>query len=63
MTGNSSTTYRSNFVQNLVNCLIWTEYSAALFSAKFCNLMGTLEIAEFGPKLGQVSQSSIINLC
>ena len=50
----SSTTCRSNFAQNLVNCIIRIENSTALFFAKSRNLIGTLGIAKFGPKKGQV---------
>ena len=41
---------RSNFVQDLVKCIIQMENSTALFSAKSRNLVGTQGIAEFGPK-------------
>ena len=54
----SSTTCCSNFVQNLVNCIIRIKNSAALFFAKFCNLIGTLRIAKFGPKYDQVFKSN-----
>ena len=46
----SSTTCRSKFVQNLVNCIIRIENSTALLFAKSRNLIGTVGIAEFRPK-------------
>ena len=48
-----------NCVQNPVNCIIQIENSTALFFAISRNLIGTLGIAEFGPKKGQVFQSNI----
>ena len=46
----SSTTCCSNFVLNLVNCVIRIENSIVLSFAKSRNLIGTLGIAKFGPK-------------
>ena len=46
----STTTFRSNFVQNLVNCIIQIENLRALFLVKSRNLIGAEEIAQFGPK-------------
>ena len=58
----SSATCRSNFVQNLVNCIIRIENSTSLFSAKSRNLIGTGGISKFGPKQGQGFQRNTMSL-
>ena len=48
--GISLTACRSNFVQNLVNCITRIENLTALSLAKPRNLIGAEKITQFGPK-------------